>query len=241
MAGPACAQAEAPGEPIELRPSPALRPAPRGDAARGLPIILNAQSVTSSPGLDALAEGHAELRRGGMVLRADTLRYEQADDLAIALGHVRISRDGNVYTGPELQLKVQRFEGFFLNPTYHFARTDAGGVAQRIDFLDEQRAVATGATYTSCPADGSGAPDWLLSTDKVHLDFAANEGIAEGAVLRFYGVPILAAPRLSFPLGDERKSGWLPPSMGLDSKSGFQFSIPYYWNIAPNRDATFTP
>ena len=244
LAGPACAQAdaqEAPGEPIELRPSPALRPAPRGSAARGLPIILNAQSVTSSPGQDALAEGHAELRRGGMVVRADTLRYEQADDLATALGNVRISRDGNVYSGPELQLKVQRFEGFFLNPSYHFARTDAGGVAQRIDFLDEQRAVATGATYTSCPADGSGGPDWLLSTDKVHLDFATNEGIAEGAVLRFYGVPILAAPRMSFPLSDERKSGWLPPSIGLDSKSGFQFSIPYYWNIAPNRDATFTP
>ncbi|HEY9238956.1 MAG TPA: LPS assembly protein LptD, partial [Burkholderiaceae bacterium] len=84
-------------------------------------------------------------------------------------------------------------------------------------------------------------PAWLLSTDKVHLDFATNEGIAEGGVLRFYGVPILAAPRLSFPLTDDRKSGWLPPSMGLDSKSGFQFSMPYYWNIAPNRDATITP
>ena len=60
-------------------------------------------------------------------------------------------------------------------------------------------------------------------------------------MLRFYGVPILAAPVLSFPLSDARKSGWLPPSFGLDSKSGFQVAVPYYWNIAPNRDATFTP
>jgi len=176
-----------------------------------------------------------------MKISADRLRYEQADDLATALGNVRISRDGNVYSGPELQLKVQRFEGFFLNPTYHFARTGAGGVAQRIDFLDEQRAIATAATYTSCPADGSGDPAWLLTTSQVNLDFGTNTGVAEGAVLRFYGVPILVAPTLSFPLSDERKSGWLPPSMGLDSKSGFQFSMPYYWNIAPNRDATFTP
>ncbi|MBC8057188.1 MAG: LPS-assembly protein LptD, partial [Rhizobiales bacterium] len=206
-----------------------------------LPIILNAQSVTGSPDLDAVAEGDVELRRGGTKISADRIRYEQAEDLATALGNVRISRDGNFYAGPELQLKVQRFEGFFLNPTYYFARTGAGGVAKRIDFVDEQRAVASGATYTSCPADGSGDPAWLLSTDKVNLDFGANTGVAENAVLRFYGVPILAAPRLSFPLNDERKSGWLPPSMGLDSKSGFQFSIPYYWNIAPNRDATFTP
>ena len=230
-----------PDEPIELRPSPALQPAPRGDAARRLPITLNAQSVTGSPDLDAVAEGNAEFRRGGMRISADKLRYEQADDLATALGNVRISRDGNVYTGPELQLKVQRFEGFFLSPTYHFARTGAGGVAKRIDFLDDQRAIATAATYTSCPADGSGGPAWLLTTTKVNLDFGTNTGVAEGAVLRFYGVPILAAPKLSFPLSDERKSGWLPPSMGLDSKSGFQFSIPYYWNIAPNRDATITP
>ena len=241
LAGSVCAQASGPDEPIELRASPTLHPAPRGDAARRLPIRLDAQTVTSSPDLDAVAEGNAEFRRGGMKISADRLRYEQAEDLATAVGHVRISRDGNVYSGPELQLKVQRFEGFFLNPTYHFARTGAGGVAQRIDFLDEERAVATAATYTSCPADGSGGPAWLLTTDKVHLDFANNEGIAEGGVLRFYGVPILAAPRMSFPLTDERKSGWLPPSMGLDSKSGFQFSIPYYWNIAPNRDASFTP
>ncbi|MEP7101396.1 MAG: LPS-assembly protein LptD [Burkholderiales bacterium] len=244
LAGSVCAQAngpQGPDEPIELRPSPTLQPAPRGDMARRLPIILNAQTVTGSPDLDAVAEGNAEFRRGGTRISADRLRYEQADDLATALGNVRISRDGNVYSGPELQLKVQRFEGFFLNPTYHFARTGAGGVAQRIDFLDEQRAIATAATYTSCPADGSGGPAWLLTTDKVNLDFGTNTGIAEGAVLRFYGVPILAAPKLSFPLSDDRKSGWLPPSMGLDSKSGFQFSMPYYWNIAPNRDATFTP
>ena len=59
-------------------------------------------------------------------------------------------------------------------------------------------------------------------------------------MLRFYGVPILAAPMLTFPLNDERKSGFLPPSVGLDSRSGLQAAVPYYWNIAPNRDATFT-
>ena len=242
LAGSVQAQSRGPDEPIALRPSPALQPAPRGEAARRLPITLDAVSVTGSPDVDAVAEGDVEFRRGNTVVRADRLRYDQIDDLATATGHVRISRDGNVYTGPELQLKVQRFEGFFVNPTYFFARTGAGGVAQRIDFLDEQRAVATDATYTSCPADGSGGPAWLLTTDKVTLDFGTNTGVADGAVLRFYNVPILAAPRLSFPLTDERKSGWLPPTIvPVDSRSGPSISIPYYWNIAPNRDATFAP
>jgi len=241
LAGPAWAQAGNPDEAIELRPSPALQPPARGEASRKLPIILQARSLGGRPDLDAVAEGDVEFRRGGMVIRADRLSYSQPDDLAVANGSVRISRDGNVYTGPELQLHVQRFEGFFLQPTYHFNRTGAGGTAKRVDFLDEQRAVAIDATYSSCPADGSGGPAWILTTDRVNFDFANNEGVAEGGVLRFYGVPILGAPRLSFPLTDARKSGWLPPNIGLDTKSGLQVSIPYFWNIAPNRDATFTP
>ena len=84
----------------------------------------------------------------------------------------------------------------------------------RIDFIDDQRAVATNATYTSCGIDGSGAPVWVLSAGSVALDLEANEGIATNGVLRFYGVPILAAPVLSFPLSEARKSGWLPPSFG---------------------------
>jgi LPS-assembly protein len=226
---------------IALQPVGELRPLPRGDAAKALPIILRARELRGRPDLETIAEGEVEFRRGGLVLSADLLRYDHPEDLALARGNVRISREGNVYSGPELQLRVQRFEGFFLQPSYHFGRTGAGGTARRIDFLDEQRAVATGATYTSCPSDGSGGPAWLLSTDRVKMDFEANEGIAENAMLRFYGVPILGAPVLSFPLTDERKSGWLPPSINLDSKSGLQFSIPWYWNIAPNRDATFTP
>ena len=226
---------------LALKPAAELHPLPRGEGAGALPIIVRARELRGRPDLETLAEGDAEFRRGGLVIRADRLSYEHPDDLARARGNVRISRDGNVYSGPELQLHVQQFEGFFLEPSYHFGRTGAGGTAKRIDFLDEQRAIATGATYTSCPSDGSGGPDWLLSTDRVKMDFEANEGIAENAVLHFLGVPILAAPVLSFPLTDERKSGWLPPSINLDSKSGLQFSMPWYWNIAPNRDATVTP
>jgi LPS-assembly protein len=186
-------------------------------------------------------EGNVEFRRGGLVLRADRLSYDNAQDLAQARGHVHISRDGNVYEGPELQLKVQRFEGFFLQPTYFFSRLGAGGRADRVDFIDEQRAVATNATYTSCPREEDAEPAWLLSAQRVRVDFESNTGVAQGAVLRFQGLPILAAPVLSFPLSDQRKSGWLPPNFNLDSRGGLAVSVPYYWNIAPQRDATFTP
>ena len=242
------AQAAAPAAPAAsaatgtaLRTAESLQPPARGDAARKLPIILRARELRGRPDLDAEAEGDVEFRRGGVVIRADRLTYDVAEDLARATGHVVVSRDGNVFSGPELQLKVERFEGFFRTPTYRFARTGAGGKASRIDFIDDQRANAFDATYSSCNRDDdSGDPVWILKMRELNIDNEANEGVARGAVLRFYGVPILASPVLSFPLTEERKSGFLPPSIGLDSRNGFQAAIPYYWNIAPNRDATFT-
>lgn len=236
-----CGSTLAADPPAPLQPSTTLEPRSGGDAARQRPMLLQADSVKVRPDLDAVAEGGVEFRQSGLVLKADRLRYDSPTDTALARGKVSIVRDGMRYSGTELQLQVQRFEGFFLQPAFEFDRLGAGGRAQRIDFIDSERALAVNALYTSCPRDDGSQPDWLLRTDRVKLDFEANEGVAEGAVLQFLGVPILAVPVLSFPLTDDRKSGWLPPTVGLDSRSGFALAVPYYWNIAPNRDATFTP
>ena len=225
---------------IELRRADILQAPPRGEGARQLPIILRAREVRARPDLDAVAEGDVEFRRGAVVIHADRLSYDQAEDLARATGQVVISRDGNVFSGPELQLRVERFEGFFRAPTYRFARTGAGGKASIIEFVDDQRSFARDATYSSCTVEDDQDPAWILRAGELQIDNEASEGVARDAVLRFYGVPILAAPVFTFPLNEERKSGLLPIGLGIDNRSGFQVALPYYWNIAPNRDATFT-
>jgi LPS-assembly protein len=217
---------------------PRVRPKQPGQA---LPAFISADRLQGRPDLEAQGQGNVEFVQGGLSVRADQLHYDIVQDLVRASGEVRIERNGDLFTGPEVQLRVNQFEGYFLKPTYRFAATQAGGKAQRLDFINDQRVVITAATYSSCPPDGSQDPPWLLSADRVRLNTDQNEGIAEGAVLRFMGVPILAAPVLSFPVSDERKSGWLPPSLTFDTRSGIQFGAPYYWNIAPQRDATFTP
>lgn len=209
---------------------------------RALPMQLEADELRGRPDLDFVAEGKVVLQRGRLKLATDRLEYDNVADRALARGNVRIdTAEGNWFAGPELSLVLGRFEGWFTRPEYFFARTQAGGRAERIDFIDEQRAQLIRADYTSCTRNGDGMPAWLLGAERVKLDFEANEGIAEGAVLRFLGVPILGAPVLSFPLTDERKSGWLPPTINLDSKSGLEVALPWYWNIAPQRDATLTP
>ncbi len=222
----------------------AQQAAPRTAAAddRDAALILQADELRGRPDLEFEAKGKVHLQRGRLTLSTEHLRYDHVTDLAQARGKVRVeTADGNWFAGPELSLTLGRFEGWFLEPEYFFARTQAGGRARRIDFLGTDRARLTGADYTSCERSGDGMPAWLMSTDRVKLDFEANEGVAEGAVLRFMGVPILAAPVLSFPLSDARKSGWLPPSINIDNKSGLEIAVPWYWNIAPQRDATLTP
>ncbi len=222
-----------------LRPATAQSSEPALPSGGGEgPVTIEADRLSGRPDRETAAEGRVEFRRGPITIKAERLEYSQPTDTARAVGEVEVRREGNVFRGPELQIEVQRFRGWFREPSYFFERTQAGGSAERFDFLDEHRGIATGATYSSCPAPD---PAWVLSTRRLTLDNEAQEGQAEAAVLRFYGVPLLALPTMSFPLSDARKSGWLPPTINLDNKSGLEVAAPYYWNIAPNHDLTLTP
>ena len=229
-----------PGELTRLKPSRVLGKSGAKSEAKPA-LVLSARRMSNRIDQEANAEGEAELRYGELLLRSDTLSYQQTEDLARASGNVEISHSGSLFRGPELKLYISRFEGEFLSPSYFFSQTGGGGRAERVEFIDSKRLRAEGGTYSSCPVVPDQEPAWQISARSLAMDFEANEGVATGAVLRFYGVPILAAPALSFPLGGQRKSGWLPPNIGLDNRSGFEVGLPYYWNIAPQRDATLTP
>ena len=213
------------------------------EVRRDLPVFVSGERLYGRPDLETVIEGGAQLRKGDIVIQADRLEYYQPDDQARARGQVRVNRAGNVYEGPLLELKLESFEGFFSQPRYYFRNKDAHGEAARLNFLDEHRTVIRQATLTTCTRQpGPGwLPDWILRASTLRLDNEEEVGTAEGAVLSFMQVPILPIPYLSFPLTEQRKSGLLPPTPGLDDVNGVELALPYYWNIAPNRDATLTP
>jgi LPS-assembly protein len=230
------------GQPL-LKPSRQLREDIPATQRSELPTYLSGERGSGRTDLETLLEGDAELRRGDMTIRADRLEYYQPADLAKARGNVHINRAGNTFDGSLLELKVDAFEGFFLAPRYRFLKNNAYGEAERVDFLDEKRAIIRNGTYTTCQRrpGPSWMPDWILRAASIKIDNEEEIGQATGAVLSFMNVPILPVPQLSFPLSDKRKSGVLPPTFGLDNLNGAELTLPYYWNIAPNRDATFYP
>ena len=251
MALVAPARAQSPGVPLftdpdaslTLKRTPLLAEKPPEGPNNAVPIFVFGDSISGRPDLETVVDGNAELRRGPTAIRADRVEYYQPDDTVKATGNVRISSSGNQYRGSALQIKLDTFEGFFTQPSYRFLAQGGNGQASRIDFVDDKRMVAHNATFTTCERadEKTWKPAWIITGSRFKFDQEAEVGEATNAVLRFKDIPILAAPYLSFPLSDKRKSGLLPPSFGIDSTSGTLFTQPYYFDIAPNRDATLSP
>lgn len=241
QSAPQGAQADLP--PLQLKSSSQLLEKLPAGVDDMLPSYVRGDHVTGQADVRAQVSGNAELRKGNTVIRADRVDYTVADDLVDAEGSVHINKGGDVYQGTSLKLHVDAFQGQFNDASYQFLQTQAHGDASRVDFIDRDRSVVYDATYTTCLRDDSASwePDWVLRAKSIELDRAEEVGYAKNAVLEFKGVPVLPVPAVSFPLSDKRKSGLLPPSIGIDSVNGIEYAQPYYWNIAPNRDATITP
>lgn len=205
------------------------------------PVELQAQSLRSQLAQETLASGAVELHRAGLVLTADSLRYLHEQDRVIAQGRVHITQGGNQFDSEQASYVLNTQRGELQAPRFRLSRAQAGGQARDLAFDGTRSLSANDVAYSSCDRPAGEEPDWVLRMDHLSLDFEHNEGRAEGAVLRFLGTPILALPVLSFPATEAPKSGWLPPSLSIDTTAGAAISVPYYWRIAPNLDATLAP
>lgn len=201
-------------------------------------ITISAERMSGRPDREVTFEQDVQIRRGDIEIDADRASYRMLEDEVDASGNIRLRRLGDSYTGDALKLHIESGEGHVINPTYRLERNNAQGSAERIDFESEDRAVISGGTYSTCEAPDQ---DWYLKTTLLRLDKERDTGYATNAVVMFKGVPIMGLPAMSFPLSSERKSGVLPPTFATTNKGGLEITVPYYFNIAPNRDLTLYP
>lgn len=227
-----------------------------------LPTFIAADHISGKSDVQVVAEGNVELRRRGAVLKSDRLTQWQATDEVEAEGNVHLTNEGDHISGPKLRMKMGESTGFFEQPEYHIRRTQTGsppvlwaageapaaanlttgqGVATRMDFEGEGKYRLTDATYSTCTPAAGAEPDWFARTSSLRLDYADQTGVANNATVYFKGMPILYSPWMSFSLNNERKSGLLTPTLGSTTRGGAEYTQPFYWNIAPNMDATIAP
>ncbi len=204
------------------------------------PIFISGMHIQGHHDIETEATGEAELRQWGQIISADLLRYNKPEDEVFAQGKVRIEQEGVVTEGPELKLKLKNREGYLHQPVFQLTQQEPAGRgdAKNLLFEGKNKYRLEDARYTTCQA---GSDDWYLHALDLDIDRTTQIGTASNAYIDFKSVPILYMPWMSFSLSSARKSGFLSPSYGSTVNSGAEFSQPYYWNIAPNRDATITP
>lgn len=224
-------------EPDELAPE-IVTATPNPRPANELPIQAEAQHGESSP-TQSLLEGNATVSRGDQRLHADRITLDRTANHAQADA-------GFTYSDPRLALRGKRAEvdldtstGWFADADYYFPGRNAQGHAAEVQVDQGQHeSQMTDATYSTCPR---GKETWKLRASEIDLNQTTERGTANHIWLEFKDTPVFYFPWLSFPINDERQSGFLFPRQGYSSETGFDLAVPYYWNIAPNQDMTITP
>jgi len=202
------------------------------------PVTMRAEEITGRPERELVLQRDVEIVRDKMRVTADSACYRQVESEIEAKDNIRVWRFGDYYTADEFKINTETGVGYMLHPTYKLELNNAQGTAQRIDFLNQEEAVVVNGTYSTCEGPN---PDWYLSSSTLNLDMGRETGTARGTVVYFKDVPLIGSPALSFSLSGERRSGWLPAVPGFSSRGSAELLLPYYFNIAPNRDLTLYP
>jgi LPS-assembly protein len=224
------------------------------DSKDTLPLFIEADEVRGHTDRETEAEGDVRLRKRGKAFFSDWMRHDKEKDELTAIGKVRIEQENDTVEGDRLRYNLETERGFMEKPNYtfrpgvrgatpgqdqlRFGDTDGRGKAERLLFEGPQQYRAENASYTTC---GPGNDDWYVKARELDIDKGRDVGVARGASIVFMDQTIFYSPYLSFSLHRERKSGFLTPHYGTSNSSGLEFTTPYYWNIAPNMDATFYP
>lgn len=212
-----------------------------------LPVTIDADKAKGNYPNDAVFTGNVDIRQGNSRLQSDEVQLHQRmlsgqttpTRTVDALGNVRYDDNQVILKGPKAWLNLDTKDTNLWNGDYQMVGRQGRGKADQMKLRGDNRyTILENGTFTSClPGQNS----WRVAGSEVIHD--SNEQLVEiwnahfklGPVLVFY------SPYLQLPVGDKRRSGFLIPNAKYGSNSGFEFMLPYYWNFAPQADATITP
>jgi LPS-assembly protein len=201
------------------------------------PIDITSDEAVLGAGGEAILKGNVHVRHGDRDLRAGNGHYDPKSTSFEV-------RDGVEYTDPLVHVTgaggnyAQNAGADFTAAEFELRQRSARGAADVMHLTVDGKIRLQHVRFTTCPKEDQA---WQLRANAITLDTRNRVGTARDAKIDFKGVPILYLPWVSFPLSNDRKSGFLFPTLGNTTTSGLQLAVPYYWNIAPNVDATVEP
>ncbi|WP_342654339.1 LPS-assembly protein LptD [Pseudomonas sp. F3-2] len=186
----------------------------------------------------ATLAGDVVMRQGSMQVQADEASLHQAENRGELNGDVRLRDNGALIVGDHAEVQLDTGEAKVDNAEYVLHKSNVRGNALYARRAENAIIRLKDGTYTTCEPNSNA---WTVKGNNITLNPATGFGTATNATLRVKDIPILYTPYIYFPIDDRRQSGFLPPTIGASSDTGFSLLTPYYFNLAPNYDATLYP
>ncbi len=219
-------------------------PGKTAEYLKSLPTTITSDQGEFRPDGNSILTGHVHLIEGNRQLFADNATIHrdplkaQSIDFIQADGHVKLTEPDMRVDGTHAEVFVEKNTKIIQNATYRLYDRHGRGTAKVITVLDKTKMILKNATYTTCAPSQK---TWHLKAENLDLNKKTGRGRARHARLYVYNVPVFYLPYIDFPIDDRRQTGFLFPSYGSSNRSGLEIGAPFYWNIAPNYDATLTP
>lgn len=210
-------------------------------------IIINSDELHANYPGSALFTGNVNIEQGNSILTATEVELNQVQNpwqkgssrTITATGNVCYSDPQITLTGPKAWLDFNTKDIDVYEGSYQLVGRQGRGEANKIKIRSANRyTFIEKGTFTSClPGDDS----WSVTGSKLIHDRIEQVAEVWNARLQIGGIPVFYSPYIQLPIGDKRRSGFLIPHAKYGNNNGFEFMLPYYWNLAPNYDVTITP
>ncbi len=211
---------------------------PRGVDVAALPTEAEARKARYFIDDRLELAGEVVISRGNRTLRTESATLYEASERAELHGQVRIEAPGLVLLGDHAEIDMASESAQLDDVAYLLSDAGFRGNAAAVAQSEQGDLLITEGSVTRCDP---GNNTWRIDARSLAIGEGAVFGTARGAVVRVKDVPVFYMPYMRFPVTDERQSGWLFPNIGYSGEDGFDFSAPYYFNLARNYDATLTP
>ncbi|QGS50811.1 LPS assembly protein LptD [Shewanella putrefaciens] len=201
-------------------------------------IRIISDSSNAEMNKQAIFSGNVVFSQGDRHIAADEAILNQETQQFDANGNLVFQDSNFTVTAESLQAQMRSNRATLEGAKYWLHGQQVNGDAEKLQITINNNLILTNTNFTTCPPDNV---SWLLEAEKIKINSEEEWGEIWNAKVRISGVPVFYIPYMTIPVSDKRKSGFLYPSFSTSTTSGFEVSAPYYWNIAPEYDLTFTP
>tara|TARA_B100000787_G_scaffold17561_1_gene12289 strand:+ start:18175 stop:20442 length:2268 start_codon:yes stop_codon:yes gene_type:complete len=201
------------------------------------PVYSNSDSSEYQQGITHL-KGNVELRQGSQTVTGDAAWFDSNNSSVDIIGHVKFRRPNMIIQSSDASFDMANSEAQLNQAQLALPSNELRATAQSIDYHSDDTVTMNKGSFTFCPPNDNA---WAIHSNKIDLDPNLGFGEAQNAILKIGTVPVFYLPWMSFPIDDQRRSGFLFPTLVSSSQMGLDITTPYYLNLAPNYDALVTP